>query len=180
MTLRGFSTLNYWADDVSAAVAWYARLTGVEPYFTRPGPNGGLNYAKFRIGDYQAELAIANRSFAPAGTGAGPGGAVMHWHVDDVEAVLERLMSMGAREYQPLTPHGMILTAAVVDPFGNLLGIIHNPHYLAVLGERSEAPAQQEPGAAGAGAAENGGAPQEAAVPSQSTNAPAGSGRLMT
>ena len=24
-------------------------------------------------------------------------------------------------------------TAAVVDPFGNVLGIMHNPHYLEVL-----------------------------------------------
>jgi hypothetical protein len=25
------------------------------------------------------------------------------------------------------------VTAAVVDPFGNLLGIMHNPHFLEVL-----------------------------------------------
>jgi catechol 2,3-dioxygenase-like lactoylglutathione lyase family enzyme len=133
MGLRGFSTLNYWADDVAAASAWYARVLGVEPYFTRPGPDGGLAYAKFRAGDHQAELAIAHRSFVPPGAGLAPGGAVMHWQVDDVEATMAQLLSMGARQYQPVTPHGPILTASVVDPFGNLLGIIHNPHYLAVL-----------------------------------------------
>jgi hypothetical protein len=25
------------------------------------------------------------------------------------------------------------VTAAVVDPFGNVLGVMYNPHYLAVL-----------------------------------------------
>lgn len=154
MTLRGFSTLNIWADDVAAAAAWYAELLGEEPYFTRPGPSGGLNYAKFRTGDYQAELAIANRSFVPPGSALAPGGAVMHWHVDDVEATMARLLSMGAKGYQPVTPHGPILTAAVVDPFGNLLGIIYNPHYLDVFAGlagngTASAPPQQPAGVAG-------------------------------
>ncbi len=56
MSLRGFSTISFWADDVAAAAAWYARFLGVEAYFTRPGPDGCLAYAEFRIGDYQAEL----------------------------------------------------------------------------------------------------------------------------
>jgi len=134
VTLRGFATLNIWADDVTAAVAWYTELLGVEPFFTRPKPGGGLAYAKFRTGDQQAEVAIADRSFDPSATPGGPGGAVMHWHVDDFDATLARLQSMGAAEYQPVTPHGPVKTAAVVDPFGNVLGIMHNPHYLEMLG----------------------------------------------
>ena len=60
----------------------------------------------------------------------------MYWHVDDVAAVLERLLSMGAKEYQSLTQWGEagFVTASVVDPFGNILGIMYNPHYLEVLG----------------------------------------------
>jgi len=133
VSLRGFATLTFWADDVAAAVAWYTELLGVAPYFTRPGPGGGLAYAKFRTGDHDAaEVAIADRSFDPAGS-PGPGGAVLHWHVDDFDGTLSRLQGMGATEYQPVTPHGPVTTAAVVDPFGNVLGIMHNPHYLAVL-----------------------------------------------
>jgi hypothetical protein len=30
--LRGFATINYWADDVEAAKRWYADLLGIEPY----------------------------------------------------------------------------------------------------------------------------------------------------
>jgi catechol 2,3-dioxygenase-like lactoylglutathione lyase family enzyme len=134
VTLRGFATINYWAEDVAAAAAWYTDLLGVEPYFTRPKPGGGLAYAKFRTGDQAAEVAIADRSFDPSAAPGEPGGAVMHWHVDDVEGTLARLMAMGATEYQPLTPHGPVATAAVVDPFGNVLGIMRNPHYLEMLG----------------------------------------------
>jgi hypothetical protein len=40
-------------------------------------------------------------------------------------------MAMGAKEYEPPTPHGPVVTASVVDPFGNLFGLVHNPHMLA-------------------------------------------------
>jgi catechol 2,3-dioxygenase-like lactoylglutathione lyase family enzyme len=65
--LRGFATINYWADDIEAAKRWYAELLGVEPYFERPGPDGRLAYAEFRIGDYQDELGLVDRRWAPAG-----------------------------------------------------------------------------------------------------------------
>jgi predicted enzyme related to lactoylglutathione lyase len=59
----------------------------------------------------------------------------MHWHVDDLEATVERLLSMGAEQYEPITPRGDqgFVTASVVDPFGNVLGVMSNPHYLDVL-----------------------------------------------
>jgi predicted enzyme related to lactoylglutathione lyase len=86
VSLRGFSTISFWADDVAAAAAWYARFLDVEAYFTRPGPDGRLAYAEFRIGDYQAELGIIDRSYGPPGSAVGPGGAIMYWHVDDLAA----------------------------------------------------------------------------------------------
>jgi len=133
--LRGFATINYWTDDMEAATRWYAELLGVEPYFERPGPDGRLAYAEFRIGDYQHELGLVDRRFAPEGTAAEPGGVITYWHVDDVAATFRRLLSMGAKEYQPVTPRGDqgFVTAAVVDPFGNVLGIMYNPHYLEIL-----------------------------------------------
>jgi predicted enzyme related to lactoylglutathione lyase len=132
--LRGFATINYWADDIEAAKRWYAELLGVEPYFERPGPDGRLAYAEFRIGDYHDELGLVDRRWAPAGA-TEPGGVVMYWHVDDVAATFEKLLSMGAKEYQPITPRGDqgFVTAAAVDPFGNVLGIMYNPHYLETL-----------------------------------------------
>jgi hypothetical protein len=56
-------------------------------------------------------------------------------------AALERLDSMGAREYEALTRRGeaWFVTASVVDPFGNVLGIMYNPHYHEVLASIREA-----------------------------------------
>ncbi|MEU4338216.1 VOC family protein [Micromonospora lupini] len=135
MSLRGFATLNIWADDVAAATEWYAQFLGQDAYFSRPGPDGRPAYTEFRVGDYQAELGIIDRRYAPPGAASGPGGAVMHWHVDDLGATVARLLTLGATEYQPITPHGDegFVTAAVVDPFGNVLGVMTNPHYLDVL-----------------------------------------------
>lgn len=135
--LRGMATVNYWANDLEAAKRWYAELLGVEPYFARP-EEGPPAYVEFRIGDYQHELGLIDARYRPGGHGAGPGGAVLHWHVDDVGAALNRLLSMGAEEHQPVTEWGTagFVTASVVDPFGNVLGIMHNPHYVGMLGRR--------------------------------------------
>jgi uncharacterized glyoxalase superfamily protein PhnB len=117
VSLRGFSTISFWADDVAAA-AWYAQFLGVEAYLTRPGPGGRLAYAEFRIGDDPAELGIIDRSYGPPGAADGPGGAVMYWHVEDLAGAVERLLLMGATVCQPVTPRGKgFVAAAVVDPF---------------------------------------------------------------
>ncbi len=131
--LRGMATVSYWADDLKAARQWYAELLGVDPYFERPDAENPA-YIEFRIGDYQDELGIIDRKYAPLGTSADPGGAVLYWHVDDIEASLARLKAMGATEYEPLTPREAgFITASVVDPFGNILGVMVNPHYLEIL-----------------------------------------------
>ncbi len=83
----------------------------------------------------QHELGLVDRAWAPPGAAAGPDGAIMYWHVDDIAVTFQKLLSMGAKEYQPITPRGDqgFVTAAVTDPFGNVLGIMHNPHYLQML-----------------------------------------------
>ncbi|GAA2694727.1 MULTISPECIES: VOC family protein [Nonomuraea] len=133
--LRGPATVNIWADDMEAARKWYAELLGVEPYFERPGNGLPAAYYEFRIGDYQSELGIIDRRYAPPTAADSPGGAVIHWHVDDVQGALDRLLSLGATPYMPLTEQGPgFVTASVVDPFGNVLGVMYNQHYLEILG----------------------------------------------
>jgi len=132
--LRGMATVNFWADDVAAARDWYAKLFGVEAYFQRPD-GAKPAYVEFRIGDYEGEFGIIDRRYAPKAMRPGLGGAILLWHVDDVEAAFKRLLDLGATEYDPITPRGNsgFITASVVDPFGNLLGIMQNPHYLHML-----------------------------------------------
>ena len=134
-TLRGLATVNFYAADIKAAKTWYSELLGIEPYFERPDSEHPA-YIEFRIGDYQHELGIIDSKYAPKNASAGPGGEIVYWHVDDLAATLKKVMDMGAKEYEPLTKRGEagFITASVVDPFGNILGIMYNPHYLEILG----------------------------------------------
>ena len=126
--LRGVATISFYASDHEAAKKWYTEFLGIEPYFNRPG------YVEFRLGDYQHELGIIDSQYAPKATSQGPGGAVTYWHVDNLKAILEKLLALGAQEYEPITERGHgFVTASVIDPFGNILGIMSNPHYLDVL-----------------------------------------------
>lgn len=137
--LRGLTTVNFWAADLVAARQWYAELLGMEPYFQRPNAEQPA-YIEFRLGDYQHELGIIDRRYAPNDAAAAVGGAIVYWHVDDLAAALEKLVALGAIEYEPITNRGPgFVTASVLDPFGNILGIMYNQHYLQVLGAPNEA-----------------------------------------
>ncbi len=126
--LKGLVTVSFYASDVDAAKKWYSELFGIDPYFERPG------YAEFRLGDYQHELGIIDSRYAPKGEINSPGGAIVYWHVDDVKATVEKLISLGAKEYEGIKDRsGGFVTASVIDPFGNILGIMYNPHYLEIL-----------------------------------------------
>lgn len=133
--LRGLATVNFYAEDHEAAKKWYSELLGTEPYFNVPG------YSEFRIGDYQHELGIIDSRFAPYDLAKSPAGAIAYWHVDDLEASLEKLLTLGAKAHQPITDHsggkGNFVTASVVDPFGNVLGIMTNKHYLEILQQKN-------------------------------------------
>ncbi|RRB02418.1 VOC family protein [Larkinella rosea] len=132
--LRGLSTISFYASDLEAAKEWYSELLGLEPYFNVPG------YIEFRIGDYQHELGIIDSAYAPEGATKGPAGSISYWHVDDLQATLDRLIALGAALYQPITDHsggkGAFMTASVIDPFGNILGVMTNKHYLEMLTSR--------------------------------------------
>lgn len=135
--LRGMATVTLFADDLGAAADWYATLLGIEPYFARP-VDGPPAYIEFRIGDYQHELGIIDRKWAPH-KDEKPGGAVLFWHVDDIDSALDKLIAMGATEHEPRTARGAdFVTASVVDPFGNILGVMYNPHYLNILNGRED------------------------------------------
>jgi predicted enzyme related to lactoylglutathione lyase len=131
--LRGLTTVRYTADDLTAAADWYTELFGVAPYFVRE-VDGAPAYIEFRIGDYQHEFGILDRRFAPDAQPGQPGPSLTYWAVDDVHTSFKRLLSMGATVHeQPIERGPGFVTASVVDPFGNVLGVMYNQHYLAVL-----------------------------------------------
>ena len=58
-------------------------------------------------------------------------GVRLYTGIDDVAAALKKIMDMGAKEYEPLMESEA--GVAVVNSFGNILGIMYNRHYLEIL-----------------------------------------------
>jgi predicted enzyme related to lactoylglutathione lyase len=116
---QGLRTVIYHAPDLAKAKAWYAAVLGMEPYFDQPF------YVGFNMGGY--ELALDPDA---ASTPGGKAGAVMYWGVADAQAAYDRLIVLGAVERYAVQEVGEgIRVATVFDPFGNIFGLIENPHF---------------------------------------------------
>ncbi|GAA4833549.1 VOC family protein [Luteimicrobium xylanilyticum] len=129
--LRGLTTITYTADDVNAARDWYATLLGQEAYFAQPAEDTPA-YVEFRVGADGDELGIMDRRFAAAAVrdAAAGAGVTVYWAVDDVDATLARLAELGATPHEPRTERGPgFVTASMLDPFGNVLGVMENSHF---------------------------------------------------
>ncbi len=116
---QGLRTVIYHAPDLEKAKEWYSSVLGIAPYFDQPF------YVGFSVGGY--ELALDPDSSSTPG---GKSGAVTYWGVQDAQAALDRLISLGAIERSAVQDVGDgIRVATVFDPFGNIFGIIQNPHF---------------------------------------------------
>jgi predicted enzyme related to lactoylglutathione lyase len=114
--LLGLRTTIYPAPDLARAKAWYSEVLGVAPYFDEPF------YVGFAVGGFELGL-------VPDAT-PGTNGSQALWGVEDATGAYERLLELGAKPLEPVTDvGGGIKVAAVVDPFGNRLGIIENPGF---------------------------------------------------
>ena len=131
--LRGLTTVNLYADDLAAAQSWYTELLGTEPYFVRE-VDGKPAYIVW-IGDYQHELGVMDGRFAAPGPVPN---TMTYWHVDDVTAAYQCLLDLGAGAHEGPREHAPgFITASVIDPFGNVLGVMFNQHYLDILAQRT-------------------------------------------
>lgn len=127
-TLKGMTTMVLTAEDVDGATEWYSDFLGIAPYFRQPEECPAA-YVEFRIGADEDELGITNRTYSPEGTTSGSS-SITYWYVDDVEAALAELVAHGAKTHMPVTPRGPeFVTASVIDPFGNVLGLMYSPHW---------------------------------------------------
>ena len=116
--LQGLRTVIYAVPDLERAKAWYSRVLGKEPYFSQPF------YVGFNVGGFELGL-DPDRSGVAVGSNA-----VAYWGVEDARAEVARVVGLGAKEHKSVQDVGEgILVAAVSDPFGNVIGIIQNPHF---------------------------------------------------
>ncbi|HVH58381.1 MAG TPA: VOC family protein [Vicinamibacterales bacterium] len=117
--VKGLATVIYHVPDLDRAKAWYATVFQQQPYFDQPF------YVGFNIGGYELGLHPDE-----SGTRAGGGGVVAYWRVAEIGSAVRHFESSGAAVAEPVQDVGeQIKVAAVTDPFGNLIGLIENPHF---------------------------------------------------
>ena len=108
----GLRTTIYQVNDLQRATGWYTKLIGHEPYFNQPF------YVGFSVGGYELGL-------IPDGDGA-----TTYWGTTDIDAEFARAIASGAMVHATIKDVGEgIRVASVKDPFGNLVGLIENPHF---------------------------------------------------
>jgi predicted enzyme related to lactoylglutathione lyase len=116
----GLRTVKYDVADIAKAKEWYTKVFGVEPYFDQPA-----FYVGYNIGGYELGLTPEPK----AGTKREPAG-VAYWGVEDAHAAYKRLIELGATPVSDVQDvGGGILVGEVRDPFGNVIGVIYNPHF---------------------------------------------------
>lgn len=114
--IKGMRTVCYPVQDMAKAKAWYTEVFGVAPYFDQPF------YIGFEIGGFELGL-------TPEGQ-PGTAGCTAYWGVDDIDTEVERILGMGASIHTAIQDVGeSIKVVELLDPFGNLLGLIYNPHF---------------------------------------------------
>jgi lactoylglutathione lyase len=115
----GLRTVIYKVSDIASAKTWYATVFATEPYFDEPF------YVGFNIGGYELGLQpeAANEETKAESV-------VAYWGVENVEEAYARIIVLGAEENEPpQNVGGDIVVATVKDPWGNVIGLIYNPHF---------------------------------------------------
>jgi predicted enzyme related to lactoylglutathione lyase len=118
-TTLGLRTVIYHVPDLVRAKQWYADAFGTTPYFDEPF------YVGFSIGGFELGLdPDCSR------TGPSAGGAESYWGVANADAAVAHFTTCGAQIVEAVHEvGGGIRVALVNDPFGNVIGLIENPHF---------------------------------------------------
>jgi|GEM_PF-74943 len=115
----GLRTNIFHVPDIARARDFYSRAFGTQPYFDEPF------YVGFDIGGYELGL-----DPDPASGSAGAGGSVAYWGSKSLDDEVARFVEAGAKVVSPAHDVGEgIRVASVADPFGNVIGLIENPHF---------------------------------------------------
>lgn len=117
----GLRTVIYHVEDITKAKEWYAAVLGLQPYFDQPF------YVGFSVGGFELGL-------DPDVSGITKGNnAVAYWGVANIEEAVERCLNLGAAKNGNIQSVGeKIKVATVLDPFGNVFGLIENPDFSIV------------------------------------------------
>jgi predicted enzyme related to lactoylglutathione lyase len=116
--LQGIRTVIYHVENLDAAKSWYTKVLDSEPYFDQPF------YVGFNVGGFELGL---NPDVSEVSKGSN---VVAYWGVPNIDTSYQRLLKLGAKPHSEVQDVGDgIRVATVIDPFGNIMGVIENPHF---------------------------------------------------
>lgn len=114
----GLRTVGYKVSDIVKATEWYSRVLGIEPYFNEPF------YVGYNVAGYELGLQPDEGDSVKGDT------TVTYWGVEDATEMYNTLLKAGASAHsEPQDVGDGIVVASVKDPWGNVFGIIYNPHF---------------------------------------------------
>jgi predicted enzyme related to lactoylglutathione lyase len=116
----GLRTAIYHVSNIELAKQWYTKVLEVAPYFDQPF------YVGYNVGGYELGLQPDEGTSVEARAD----GTVAYWGVADAGAAFNRLIELGAISHEAVQDVGEgIKVGTVKDPFGNIFGVIQNPHF---------------------------------------------------
>jgi catechol 2,3-dioxygenase-like lactoylglutathione lyase family enzyme len=120
----GVRSVVYHVEDLQKAKEWYTKVLGIEPHVDKPF------YVGFNVGGFELVLDPDMDGF-PKGRNI-----IAYWGVEDVKAEHRRLLELGATtltEPQDVAVNTGrapgIIAVTLLDPFGNMFGIIEHPRF---------------------------------------------------
>ncbi len=118
-SILGLRTTIYKVGDLGKAKAWYAKAFQVAPYFDQAF-YVGFNVAGYELGLMEDDTSTADKT----------ANVLSYWGVENIEQEVERFIELGATaETKPTNVGGEIRVATVIDPWGNVIGLIYNPDF---------------------------------------------------
>ncbi len=118
-SILGLRTTIYKVSDMEKARKWYATAFQVEAYFDEPFYIG-FNVQGYELGLQPEEKAVGKKVES----------VLTYWGVTDIHQEFKRLLELGATTHEePTNVGGELMVASLIDPWGNLIGLIYNPSF---------------------------------------------------
>lgn len=118
-SISGLRTCIYKVGDLQKAKEWYAKVFETEAYFDEPF------YVGFNIGGYELGLLPEENPTTEKAPSV-----LTYWGVENIEKEYQKFLDQGATEHEkPTNVGGELMVSTVRDPWGNLVGLIYNPHF---------------------------------------------------
>jgi len=115
--MLGLRTCIYRVPELEKAKQWYAKVFRTEAYFDEPF------YVGFEIAGYELGL-------MPDQVKVSSDNVMTYWGVEDIDTEFARCLELGAAIHEePNNVGGDIMVASIIDPWGNVIGLIYNPHF---------------------------------------------------